>query len=263
MDTVLPTPTGTPTPDYRVPESDLVLVEPGAAEVIIPAPIDTEIVNFQALLGVLGQLSRNHLLYFRVEVGRAVAGALFGGDLVAFHDPAWNKAGSLRRFATEHREALADLGLSEALLRQCVRAYFVTQDLPPGTLERLLFSHLNLLSQLEDAASRRLLAQAAVDNGWTGQILREAIQAVQSGRWIDGDPIMPGLQPLPPEPETRPLQPGRLVTRFERASEDLDGLISSWTQVPADKRTAQQVARVRSAVEAWKVKIAQLEAELG
>lgn len=226
-----------------------------------PAP------DHDALLGVLTQLSRKHLLSFRIEVGRAVAAALYNDDPSAFHDTAWNKQGSLRQFAADRRQALADLGLSEPTLRQCVRAYFVARELPPGTIERLVISHLNLLSQLDDGASRRLLAQATVDNGWSGLDLRAAIQAVQAGQWPDGDPSTPGLQPSAPEPapgaELRTLQPGRVVTRFERASDELDGLIGAWEKVPAEKRTAAQVARVKAAVSGWKERIARLEAELG
>jgi hypothetical protein len=66
------------------------------------------------------------------------------------------------------------VGPGEAL-RQCVRAYFVARELPAGTLERLVLSHLNLLSQLDDGPNRRLLAQATVDNGWSGLDLRAAI----------------------------------------------------------------------------------------
>jgi CHASE3 domain sensor protein len=53
------------------------------------------------------------------------------------------------------------------------------------------------------------------------------------------------------------------VTRFERTSDDLDALIASCAQVPPDKRTAKHRARVRSALAAWKAKIAQMEAEVG
>jgi hypothetical protein len=220
---------------------------------------------FDALLGELTQLSRNHLLYFRVQVGRSVADALYNGDPAAYHHQASNKDSSLRRFAAHRRDQLADLGLTEATLRQCVRAWFVARDLPDGTLERLVLSHLNLLSQVDDAASRRLLAQATLDNGWTGQELRDAIRAVQDGQWPDADPAAPGLQPPAPEPtaDARPPQPGRVVSRFERSAEELDALIHSWAQVPAEKRSKKQVARVRAAVEAWKAKIARLEAELG
>jgi hypothetical protein len=40
---------------------------------------------FDALLGELTQLSRNHLRYFRVQVGRSVADARYSGDPAAYH----------------------------------------------------------------------------------------------------------------------------------------------------------------------------------
>jgi len=265
MDTAPPAPAGPAAPNAAASPALGVLVVPsvvvGSGDVTGPAP------DLDALLGVLTQLSRKHLLSFRIEVGRAVAAALYHDEPSAFQDKAWNKEGSLRQFAAERRDALADLGLSEATLRQCVRAYFVARELPAGTIERLVLSHLNLLSQLDDGPNRRLLAQATVDNGWSGLDLRAAIHAVQAGLWPDGDPSTPGLQPSAlepaPGPELRTLQPGRVVTRFERASDELDGLIGAWEKVPAEKRTAAQVARVKAAVAGGKERIARLQAELG
>ena len=140
--------------------------------------METELVpDFDALLGQLTQISRKQLLYFRVQVGRAVSGSLFGGDSDAYYDHAANKEGLLGRFAASRREKLADLGLTEVTLRQCVRAWFVARDLPEGTLEHLQVSHLNLLAQVEDGHGRRLLAVAAVENGWAGLALHQAIRA--------------------------------------------------------------------------------------
>ncbi|MFM2243966.1 MAG: hypothetical protein RL071_40 [Pseudomonadota bacterium] len=213
--------------------------------------------DFDTLLGVLTQLSRKHLLSFRIEVGRAVAAALFAGEPAAFRDHAWNKEGSLRRFAADRREALADLGLSEATLRQCVRAWFVARELPPCVLDGLVLNHLNLLAQVEDRERRALLAQMVVDHGLSGLALHELVRALKTG-------VMPGDEPRGGEaPPLRRPQPGRVVTRFERTSEELDGLIGAWAQVPAEKRTEAQVARVKAAVAGWKQRIARLEGELG
>jgi hypothetical protein len=215
--------------------------------------------SFDALLSILTQLSRKHLLSFRIEVGRVVAVVLFDGEPAAFRDHAWNKEGSLRRFAAERREALAELGLSEATLRQCVRAYFVARELPPRVLDGLVLNHLNLLAQVEDDERRALLAQMVVDHGLSGLTLRELVHAIKTGvNPFDG--LRGGDAP---EPAQRGPQPGRVVTRFERASDELDGLIGAWAQVPAEKRTPAQVARVKAAVAGWKERIARMEGELG
>jgi hypothetical protein len=50
---------------------------------------------FDALLGELTQLSRNHLLYFRVQVGRSVADALSSAAPAAwFAAPRWLSPGA-------------------------------------------------------------------------------------------------------------------------------------------------------------------------
>ncbi len=132
MDTAPPALAGQAAPAGAASPALGVLVVPSVT--VVPGLSTSPAPDLDALLGVLTQLSRKHLLSFRIEVGRAVAEALFGGDPRAFHDLAWNKEGSPRRFAAARREALADLGLSEATLRQCVRAYFVARELPAGTI---------------------------------------------------------------------------------------------------------------------------------
>lgn len=119
MDSAQPDPAG---PAAAARPAVGVLVAPSVT--VFPDPSAGPAPDLDALLGVLRQLSRKHLRSSRIEVGRAVAETLFGGDPRAFHDLAWNKAGSLRRLAAERREALAELGLSEATLRQCGPAYF-------------------------------------------------------------------------------------------------------------------------------------------
>ena len=94
------------------------------------------------------------------------------------------------------RSPLADLGLHPQLIRQSLLAWDVVADLPEDVRPRLIYAHVLELARVDDRATRRLLAQAALDNGWTGKALRGAVDATRSGRWIDVDPA-PGLQPPP------------------------------------------------------------------
>ncbi len=54
-----------------------------------------------------------------------------------------------------------------------------------------------------------------------------------------------------------------MVSRLERGADELHALVSAWAQVPAEKRSPTQVARVRAALKTWTAWIAWLEAELG
>lgn len=63
---------------------------------------------------------------------------------------------------------------------------------------------------------------------------------------VDGEPT----QPAPRRP-----QPGWVVTKFERASDELDGLIGAWAAVRAEKQTPAQVARTKAALAGWRESI--------
>jgi hypothetical protein len=233
----------------------------------------------------LARLSRNHLLYFRIEVGRSLSRAFYNDDIELYR--ATNRRdGSFRAFVAAKGEELSDLGLSEALLRQSLRAFFVVKDLPRALVAQLVYSHVVQLTAVEDENTRRLLAQAIVDNRWTGRALQNAIEAVRNGRWPDADPDQPGLQAdeMPPLADSPPAadvssgdpppaadegaaappapKPARVVTEFVRTAKDLEALVGVWGAVPVDKLTKSQTKRMRSAVEALEQQLAQLKARL-
>jgi hypothetical protein len=154
---------------------------------------------------------------------------------------------------------MRDLGLGDSVLRQCIVAYIAVAALPPGTIEKLLFSHVVELARVPDAAERNVLALATVENHWSSRQLRDAILSAAGGRWIDAKPELPGLQPAAPEPPEKAMPVGRVVTRFEKAAEELDGL---GVQISGRKVTGPQKARVREALVRLKAKIVEVEAAL-
>lgn len=216
--------------------------------------------DFSHTLERLAQLSRNHLLFFRVEVGRLMLADFFENDPAAYRsqDPA--KPHRLSDFLRLHGHFMRDLGLGESVLRQCIVAAIAVASLPPGTLEKLLFSHVVELARVADAAERNVLALATVENHWTSRQLRDAILSAEAGRWIDAQPEVPGLQPAAPALPEKVMPVGRVVTRFEKAAEELDDL---GVQISGRKVTGPQKARVRDALGRLKAKIIALEAELG
>jgi hypothetical protein len=231
---------------------------------LVAAPPD-----FDALLADLAKLSRNHLLYFRIEVGRRLSKAFYHDDPAVYRSSYRQKEGAFRDFVATRGAELADLGLSEQLLRQSLRAFYVVKDLPRAVVAQLVYSHVVQLTAVEDEKTRELLAKATVDNRWTGRALQNAIEAVRGGRWPDADPEQPGLQaddlasPDPAgEPGARTPQPGRVVTRFERTARDLSDLMGQWEAVPVEKLTKEQAARVRAAVAALEGQVAEMKARL-
>ena len=111
---------------------------------------------------------------------RAVLEELYDGDVAALRDVSPNKPRSLRDFARVHAERLADLGLNELLLRKSIEAHLVVSHLPEDVVRKLVFTHVVHLARVDDAATRLLLARAAVENGWSGAELQDAMARVSA-----------------------------------------------------------------------------------
>jgi hypothetical protein len=223
--------------------------------------------DFDAVVAERSRLSRNHLLYVRIEVGRRLFSAFTHDAPALYRATHRQKEGSFRASLAEKADALADLGLNEALLRQALRTFFVVKDLPRALVAQLVTSHVVQLTAVADEQTRAMLARATVDHRWSGRALQSAIEAVHNGQWPDADPSAPGLQPegLPaaePGPEGPKPHPGRVVTRSERRAEDLGALVGQWEAVPVEKLTKAQAARVRAAVEALERRGAEVGARL-
>ena len=220
-------------------------------------------VDFEATLASLDRLSREHQLLFQLEVGRAILADFFGGDpaLYLSRDP--TKPSRFTEFVTSCAPQLTDLGLAEGGLRRCVIMRIVYESLPQEITGNLRFGHYVELGKVTDTATRRLLASASVDNGWSAAQLRDAVLAARAGRWIDGQPDIPGIQPPIPQPEpTSAPQLGRVVTRFERAASDFDALVGEWAAVAAKKTTTAQRKRMAAALGALEARVSTLRKSL-
>ena len=211
--------------------------------------------DFAATLARLDRLSREHELMFRLGVGGLILEDFFAGSPDAYSSHDGTKPLRFSAFLAQCRAQLEELGLSEAVLRRCVVARIVVDSLPAGVADRLRVGHLTELAKVPDASTRAVLALASAENGWTTLQLRDAALAARAGRWIDGKPDVPGLQPPEPEPEpARKPQLGRVVTRYERAAADIKGLRQEWAGTTR-KPTGAERARMLSL-------IAEVEAEM-
>ncbi len=224
---------------------------------MLPSPPD-----HNATLGRLHALSRNHLLFFRLEVGRLLLQDYFGGDPAAYHSQDPNKIQSFNGFLQNCSEQLREIGLGESVLRSCIHAHVAVAALPPGTVERLLFSHIVELARVEDGATRGLLAQATIKNHWSSRQLRDAAHAARAGLWIDAE-TTPVTPPAPPEEQPKTPQLGRVVSRFERSADDVEALGNQWRQIAGKKLTSGQKNRIREALLRVKAQLSEVEAALG
>jgi hypothetical protein len=222
--------------------------------------------DFSGTIARLDALSRSHFVFFRIEVGRLLLEDLYGGDPAAYFNRDPNKPSSLAAFVHQHGQRLTDIGLGEQVLRQSIVAHITYTTLPAEIRDSLPWSHLVELSRIGDTPTRRSVALAAADAAWTSQDLRLAAARVRAGLWLDGDPNTPGIQPVapPPEPEPSTILPlGRVVTRFEKAADEVNRLTSAWGALPSQKLSRKQKERMRESLGRLQAQIAAMEAQLG
>ena len=219
--------------------------------------------DFRDTLERLERLARDHHLLYRLGIGRLLLTDFYDGDAAAYLSRSRSKPGRFAGFLVAHAAEIGDLGLSEITLRQCIVLSIVADGLPNALVEQLRIRHLVELAKVDDAATRNVLALASVQDRWTSGQLRDAVLAARAGRWIDGQPDVPGLQPPAPEPEpTGKVQLGRVVTKFERAAADLADLVTQWAGVTRRPSGAER-ERLSAAIGALESKAAAMRAALG
>lgn len=212
--------------------------------------------TFEDTLDDLERLSRQHLLAFRIGAGRVLLRDCFDGDAHAYLDRNPHKAARFSLFVNKHAEDLARFGLSAYTAREAIVCCIVFDTLPETVREALFYSQILALSRLHDRGRRAELAHAAVSFDWGVRELRDAVAAARAGLPLDGDPERPGLQPPAAPPPPAP-QAGRLVTRAEKWTRDLDAWAAQWQTVDPRKVRGAQRARL---VEAIAVARARLDA---
>lgn len=219
--------------------------------------------DFRETLARIERLARDHNLLFRLGVGGLLMTDFFDGDPEAYLSRSRHKSTRFTAFLEAHRADLEELGLSEGALRQCIVLRIVADGLPDALVEQLRVRHLVELAKVGDAATRNVLALASVQNGWTTGQLRDAVVAARTGRWIDGKPDVPGLQPPEPEPEpAKKVHLGRVVTKWERAAADIDDLVTLWSGATR-KPSGLEHERMTAVVAALEAKVAAMKASLG
>ncbi|MFZ4580262.1 MAG: hypothetical protein ACOYOB_17910 [Myxococcota bacterium] len=220
--------------------------------------------SFSEILGELRALSRDHLLFYRLEVGRLLLDHFFEGSAADYRDNSHTKVNRFTTFATTCADNLRVFGLGERTLRDCILARIVFDTLPGPVRDSLGFSHVVELTRVSDPTMRARLAHAIVDQGWTVQVLQQAIDAAKTGDWYDTDPATPGTQAPPlPGPKVKRLPPGRLLARARKWVAETDAWSEQWAAVAPGKLTRAQRTQAVEAVEAAKARLDALLRTLG
>lgn len=231
-------------------------------------PNDIELVDpkapFTDILAELRLLSRDMLLAFRLQVGKLLLDRFYDGDIREYRNSVGTKHASFAAFIRACPSDLTDLGLGGQVARQCINARVTYDMLPAQVRDGLLFSHVVELARLGDPTTRARLAMDTTRQNWSVDQLKDAIGQVNLGNYYDTDGATPGTQPPPAkgEPE-KAAQPGRLVTRLEKAVEELDSWSSQWAEADTSNLRGFQRERYKKALEALKAKVAAMETRLG
>jgi hypothetical protein len=217
--------------------------------------------DFDDVLAQIERLARTHLLVFRVEVGRTLAEAFYGGDVDRYRTRSAD--GALKDFLAERAGPLADLGLHPQLIRQSLLAWDVVADLPEDLRPRLIYAHVLELARggrPDPSPARAGGPRQRLDRqGAAGRGRRDPVR-----RWIDVDPA-PGLQPPPPEePLDAPkkVAVGWALKRAERTGGDFAAVAEEWDQVDVAALSEKQRGRALAAVEDLQQRVERLQARL-
>ena len=227
------------------------------------APAAT-LADYTEVLAQLRLLSRDMLLAFRLQVGQLMLDRFYGGNINAYRDQSPTKAESFGAFLRACPDELADLGLGGRVVRDCINARVTYDGLPAQVREGLKFSHVVELARLGDPTTRARLAMDTTLQNWSVDQLKSAIGQLTLSNYYDLDNATLGTQP--PDPKVAPANPtqaGRLVTRLEKAVEDLNAWRADWAAAKTDKLRNDQRERYKKALADLKAKVAEMEVALG
>lgn len=220
--------------------------------------------EFSDLIAELQRLSRDLLLAFRITVGKMILDHFFEGSAHTYTDRSHTKDQKFAAFLAECGADLADLGLREQTLRNCVRARITYDTLPPAVREKLKLSQVVELTRVGDPTTRARLAHSTVSESWTVNQLKNAIVQAKIGNFYDTDAATPGTQPPPSKPVDEPkYQAGRLISQLVKASRELAEWQRAWQSIDLSKLRASQKKDLKAAVMALQQRIAALQALLG
>ena len=213
--------------------------------------------SFETILDQIETLNRQHLLLYRLGLGRLLLDNFWAGDARAFSDRDRTKELRFELFFAKEEIALARLGVSRRQARDSIRAAIVVGTLPKALAEQLLLSQILLLTRLGDPTLRARVAKLALSQDWSVAEMRDAVDAARAGLPLDGDAVAPGVQP-PAAPAPRKPAPGRLVTRAEKLATEVEQWAGHWADVETTKLRPVQRERLRVAVERLEAQVVAL-----
>ena len=217
-------------------------------------------VPFEDILDDLERLAREHLLYYRVQVGNLLLRHFWDDDPAAFSSRDRTKSARFELFFDKCSDELTRYGLSMRQARDSVRAAIVVRRLPAEVAQRLFLSQVLELTRLADPTARVQVAKAALTYDWSVRQLRDAVTATRLGQPLEETTATP--TPSPVVAAERPPAVGRMVTRAEKLVAEVDHWSELWGQLDARRMRKPQRERLEAAVEALEARVAALRETL-
>lgn len=217
--------------------------------------------EYQDVVQGLQALTLQHERTYRLQVGALILQRFFGGSAALFSSNDPTKTATFKNFLEIHAADIAELDLSEQTMRRCVRVKICHDSLPASAREQLTWSALLAVSGLGEVNLRARIAMAAVRENWPLGKVRAAVAQAGDDRVWDADAETPGLQLPAPKPPALP-QPGRLVSRTEKWTAEVDQWQQEFDRIDPRKLSPAQVARVRSAVATLRSQLDAMERKL-
>ena len=231
--------------------------------------LTTAPVPFEDILDELEALAREHLLAYRVQLGHVMLNHFWGGDARAFSSNDATKDARFELFFSRCGDQLARYGLSQRQVRDSIRAAIVFDQLPPEVAGRLFLSQVLALTRLRDPTARVQVAVAALENDWSVQQLRDAVELARSGGDVDRSALAAAVDAAGAVDDAAaaisdpPPAPGRLVGRAEKLVEEVQRWRGHWAAVEHGKLRDVQRVRLAAALSALRAEVAGLEGLLG
>lgn len=222
--------------------------------------------SYEDILDAIEAICRDHLLAYRVELGRLLLDQFWHGDAHAFSRRATPEEARFEDFFASSHDELQRYGISQRQARDSVRVAIVVATLPATLSTRVGVGQVLELTRLHDPSARARVMLAALEHNWSTAQMRDAVDVAMAMPDADAAALAAAVAAdadAGDDADASPPAAGRMVARAERLARDVADWSATWRQVDASRLRGGQRQRLQAARAALKSQVAALDALLG